>query len=103
MPYAVQDATATVVEIQFARTDEKARQHNRKDPVLQNLKPEGLLDELPVAVLIRLHECKHIFLPVQPCADCPTPTATCPACMRQPKVSLRLNPSLGHGNMTGQG
>ena len=70
MPYAVQDATGNVVEIHFAK----------KEAVLQNLEPEVILKELPTAVLIKLHDCKHIFLPAQPCADCSTPTATCPAC-----------------------
>ena len=40
-----------------------------------------LLESLPRAVLIKLHDCKHVFLPVQPCADCPTLTETCPTCM----------------------
>jgi hypothetical protein len=79
MPYAVQDATATILEIQFAKTDEKARQHKRREAALENLEPEILLDSLPV-VLIKLHDCKHVFLPVRPCADCPTFTETCAAC-----------------------
>ena len=48
--------------------------------MLQNLATEVLLDALPVAVLVRLHDCKHVFLPLQPCADCSSPTADCPAC-----------------------
>jgi len=85
MPHAVQDATATVLEIHFAKTDEKGRRCGQKNAVLENLEPEILVDALPIAVLIQLHDCKHIFLPAQPCADCSTPTATCPAstAMRQ--------------------
>ena len=39
MPYAVQDATATVLEIQFADSDEKARGHRRSGAVLESLEP----------------------------------------------------------------
>ena len=81
MPYAVQDATATVLEIQVADIDEHTLQHRRRGAVLESLKPEILLNSLPVAVLIKLHDCKHVFLPVQPCADCPTLTETCRNCM----------------------
>ena len=49
--------------------------------MLESLPPEILLHKLPVAVLIKLHDCKHVFLPVQPCADCPMHTETCTACM----------------------
>ena len=49
--------------------------------MLESLKPEELLNSLPLAVLIKLHDCKHVFLPVQPCANCPTFTETCPTCM----------------------
>ena len=79
MPYAVQDATATVLEIQFS--DQETEQRTRRGAVLESLEPEELLNSLPFAVLIKLHDCKHVFLPVQPCADCPTFTATCPTCM----------------------
>ena len=49
--------------------------------VLESLEAEVLLDSLPVAVLIKLHDCKQVFLPVQPCADCHMFTDTCTACM----------------------
>ena len=71
MPYAVQDATATVLEIEFDKPDEHHRQHTTGSAVLESLKPEALLNSLPVAVLIKLHDCKHVFLPIQPCASCP--------------------------------
>ena len=48
--------------------------------VLESLEAEVLLDSLPVAVLIKLHDCKQVFLPVQPCADCPMLTETYTAC-----------------------
>ena len=81
MPYAVQDATATVLEIEFDRPDEHHRQHTTGSAVLESLEPEALLNSLPVAVLIKLHDCKHVFLPVQPCANCPVFVKTCTACM----------------------
>ena len=81
MPYAVQDATATVLEIHFADCDAKARQHRRRGAVLESLEPEILLDSLPQAVLIKLHDCKHVFLPVQPCVNCSVLNETCSACM----------------------
>ena len=77
-PYAVQDATATVLEIQVAQKDEGKFQRRRKGAVLESLEPEVLLDSLPVAVLIKLHDCQHLFLPVQPCADYLVLTQTCP-------------------------
>ena len=48
-PWAVQDATATVLEI------------HGDDRNMNS--PEILLDELPPAVLVRLHDCEHVFLP----------------------------------------
>ena len=81
MPYAVQDATATVLEIQLADADEGTFQRRTTGAVLESLQPEVLLNLLPVAVLIKLHDCKHVFLPVQPCAHCATVTETCPTCM----------------------
>ena len=75
VPFAVQDATGTVVEIQFVNKS-----------VLLNLEPEVLLPTLPTAVLIKLDGCKQIFLPVQPCADCHTPTLTCMACAAKRKT-----------------
>ena len=38
VPYAVQDATGTVISIEFDHSDAAMREHNLKDPVLQNLK-----------------------------------------------------------------
>ena len=75
MPYAVQDATATVLEIEFADAEDRTR-----GPLLESLEPEKLLKAPPV-VLIKLHDCKHVFLPVHPCADCPILSKTCTACM----------------------
>ena len=81
MPYAVQDATGTVVEIHFADNDGQAHQHRSRGAVLESLPPETILHKLPVAVLVKLHSCEHVFLPVQPCTACPVYTATCSACM----------------------
>jgi len=81
MPYAVQDATGIVLEIRQQDNEDQAHQHRRRGVVLESLPPEKLLDKLPVAVLIKLHDCEHVFLPVQPCADCPVYTATCSVCM----------------------
>ena len=66
MPFAVQDATGTVVEIQF----DKSEPHLKH---VRNLEPEILLEKLPTAVLIKLHGCRQIFLPFQACAECFTP------------------------------
>jgi len=71
VPYAVQDATGTVLEITFASDDA----HRRTGA------PEILLNALPVSVLIKLHDCEHVFLPLQPCAACAVHTATCSDCM----------------------
>ena len=49
--------------------------------MLESLPPELLLHALPVAVLVKLHSCEHVFLPVHPCTACPVHTATCSACM----------------------
>ena len=80
-PYAVQDATGKVVEIHFAGDDDPAHQHRRRGAVPESVLPEILVDLLPEAVLIKLHGCEHVFLPVQPCTACPVYTATCSACM----------------------
>ena len=86
VPWAVQDATATVLEIQSADNAAQACHHSTRDAVLESLQPEILLHSLPIAVLIKLHDCKHVFLPVQPCADCASTlhlhdsTHTCRAC-----------------------
>ena len=81
VPYAVQDATGTVISIEVDHNDAAVHEHNLKDPVLQNLKPEILLHKLPTAVLIKLHDCKQFFLPAQPCFECTMPTATCTECI----------------------
>ena len=36
--------------------------------------------------MIKLHDCKQVFLPLQPSADCPTHTAPCPACKEKAKA-----------------
>ena len=81
MPYAVQDATGTVLEIQFAENDAQAHELRRRYAALESLPSELLLDVLPVAVLVKLHNCKQIFLPVHPCPGCPMFTKNCSACM----------------------
>ena len=57
----------------------RPRRH-RTTTVLESLDAEVLLDSLPVAVLIKLDDCKHVFLPVQPCADCSIFCDICTAC-----------------------
>ena len=79
-PWAVQDATATIVKFQFAEHDAAARRHARDSAVLENLQPEILLDQLPVAVLLKLHECEHVFLQPQPCSTCQRFTEGCAGC-----------------------
>ena len=81
MPYAVQDATATVLEIHFANNEDQVVQRRRTGAVLESLPPEILLASLPVAILVKLHDCEHVCLPDQPCDACPQYSATCEACM----------------------
>ena len=81
MPYAVQDATGTVLEIHFAADEDQARWQSRAGAVLESPPPEVLLRKLLVAVLIKLHGCEQVFLPVQPCTACPVYTDSCSACM----------------------
>ena len=77
MPYAVQDATATVLEIQWATHDAMAQQY-----MSSAAKPaELLVEQLPLAVLVRLHDCKHVFLPCEPCSACATFSSVCPDCL----------------------
>ena len=64
-PWAVQDATATVLEIH----EERQRDCNSS---------EKLLTKLPT-VLIRLHDCQHIFLPCVPCQRCKVFNPLCSA------------------------
>ena len=85
MPYAVQDATGTVLDIHEADNGAEANQHRRKVPGLESFQPEILLDALPVAVLVKLHDCQHVFLPVQPCAECTIFNQACSACMANRK------------------
>ena len=68
-PWAVQDATATVLEIQ----DYNDRNHNMDEP-------EKLLTALPLAVIIRLHKCEHVFLPCGPCQSCASFNPLCNNC-----------------------
>ena len=39
------------------------------------------MDLLPDAVLVKLHDCKHVFLPVPACPTCPSFTGNCLACL----------------------
>ena len=75
-PYAVQDATATVLEIHYAEHDAAAQQYMRSAAQPE----EVLLDQLPVAVLVRLHDCKHVFLPCEPCDGCEAFNSLCEKC-----------------------
>ena len=75
-PYAVQDATATVLEIREAEHDAAAQQYMRSAAQPE----EVLLDQLPVAVLVRLHDCKHVFLPCEPCDGCEAFNSLCEKC-----------------------
>ena len=81
MPYAVQDASATVVEIQYAEHDAVAEQYMRTTVP----HAEILLEQLPTAVLIRLHDCKHVFLPCGPCSSCFCFNSFCSDCMAERK------------------
>ncbi len=49
--------------------------------------PEIRLEELPRAVLVRLHDCKHVFLPSKPCMHCTTFNPLCGAC-KEKQVEL---------------
>ena len=75
-PYAVQDATATVLEIHYAEHD--AAVHPCMRSAAQPA--EVILDQLPVAVLVRLHDCKHVFLPCEPCDGCKAFNSVCGKC-----------------------
>ena len=61
MPYAVQDATATVLDIHFANNEDQVVQRRSTGAVLESLPPEILLASLPVAILVKLHDCEHVF------------------------------------------
>ena len=77
-PYAVQDASATVLELCFDSNDAQAQRHLRGGTDI-----DVLLECLPTAVLVRLHGCKHVFLPVRPCSHCQSFTRTCEHCQRE--------------------
>jgi hypothetical protein len=74
-PWAVQDATGTVLEIHTDRD-------YREDVA------EIRLEELPRAVIVRLHECEHVFLPSKPCLDCASFNPLCGAC-KEKQEALR--------------
>ena len=81
MPWAVQDATGTVLEIHWAEHDAAAYQY-----MSSAAQPgEVLLEQLPLAVLVRLHDCKHVFLPCEPCSNCLAFTTLCPDCVTKRK------------------
>ena len=80
-PYAVQDATGTVLEIQWAEHDAAAHRYLRS----AEKPPELLLDQLPLAVLVRLHGCKHVFLPCGPCSQCTAFDTSCRDCLAKRK------------------
>ena len=76
MPYAVQDAIATVLEIVWDSNDASASLFNRSVE-----KPaEIMLDHLPHAVIVRLHDCKQSFLPCAPCDECGEFCEECERC-----------------------
>ena len=81
MPYAIQDALGTVLEIQYAQHDAVAQQY------MSSVVPDAeiLLEQLPTAVLIRLHDCKHVFLPCLPCSSCVAFNSFCSDCMTKRK------------------
>ena len=68
-PWAVQDATGTVLEI-----------HDDNHRVRNAGAPETLMDALPTAVVIKLHNCEHVFLPCEPCQRCPYFNQLCSDC-----------------------
>jgi hypothetical protein len=77
MPWAVQDATGTVLEIQWASDDQEAKRYMAS----ASPDPEILLQKLPLAVLVRLDECDHFFLPCEPCSSCVSFNSCCPDCL----------------------
>ena len=81
MPWAVQDATGTVLEIQGVEHDGRYQQY------LRSTSPDAeiLLEQLPVATMIKLHDCKHIFLPCEPCPGCTSFTSSCTECIAKRK------------------
>jgi hypothetical protein len=64
-PWAVQDATATVLEIY-------GQEYSCNSA-------EKLVTKLP-NVVVRLHNCEHVFLPCEPCQGCATFNPLCSDC-----------------------
>ena len=81
MPYAIQDAVGTVLEIQYAQYDAVAQQY--MSSVAQPA--ELLLEQLPTAVVIQLHDCKHVFLPCEGCSRCLAFNSFCLECKAKQK------------------
>ena len=73
MPYAVQDATATVLEIHFANNEDQVVQRGSTGAVLESLPPEILLASRPVAILVKLHDCEHVLFFCQISLAIPAP------------------------------
>ena len=69
------------MEIHYAEHDAAAQQYMRSVAHPE----EMLLDQLPVAVLVRLHDCKHDFLPCEPCGDCEAFNSFCEKCRAKRK------------------
>ena len=77
MPWAVQDATGIVLEIQWQSDDQEAKRYMAS----ASPDPEILLQMLPIAVLVRLHDCEHVFLPCKSCSSCISFNSGCPDCL----------------------
>jgi hypothetical protein len=62
-PWAVQDATGTIMEVELVSSDKRRVELN------SGLHPSGELNllELPVALYVKLDGCEHEFLPPLPC------------------------------------
>ena len=76
MPCAVQGALGTVLEIVWANNDASASALNRS----VETPAEIMLDHMPVAVIVRLHDCKQTFLPCGPCDECVEFCEECERC-----------------------
>ena len=75
--WAVQDSTGTVLELQWDEHDKQLQKHSK------NALPDAevLLNQMPIAVLVKLHDCEHVFLPVEPCDMCQAFTSECTHCV----------------------
>ena len=62
-PWAVQDATGVVMEIDLSPRDRQRMQSSGGSDLLA----EMVLDELPVGVYVKLDKCDHEFLPAIKC------------------------------------